>query len=133
MIHYAASPFTSQEIVTDVIKKTEEKGSAVSITLCYQLMGTNDGEYSANWVDRDELIQIASPQGFRFDYLLDIYERAEKAGILDKTEPHTTSLMYALGDRINKAYGNQTNIKITTREDIELFKGWVLLKGCEKS
>ena len=96
-------------------------------------MGTNDGEYSAKWVDRDELVQIASPQGFRFDYLLDIYERAEKAGIFDKTEPHTTSLMYALGDRINKAYGNQTNIKITTREDIELFKGWVLLKKCEKS
>lgn len=41
--------------------------------------------------------------------------------------------MYALGDRVNKAYGNQTNIKITTREDIELFKGWVLLKKCEKS
>lgn len=41
--------------------------------------------------------------------------------------------MYALGDRINKAYGNQMNIKITTREDIELFKGWVLFKGCEKS
>ena len=132
LIHYAASPFTSQEIVTDVIRKTEEKKSAVSITPCYQLMGTNDGDYSAKWVNRDELIQIASPQGYRFDYLLDIYKRAEKARILDKTEPHTTSLMYALGDRVNKAYGNQTNIKITTREDIELFKGWVLLKKCEK-
>ena len=30
--------------------------------------------------------------------------------------------MYALGDRINKAYGNQTNIKITTREDIDVSK-----------
>lgn len=133
LIHYAASPFTSQDIVTDVIRKTEEKRSAVSITPCYQLMGTNDGEYSAKWVDRDELVQIASPQGFRFDYLLDIYERAEKAGILDKIEPHTTSLMYALGDKINKAYGNQTNIKITTREDIELFKGWVLLKNAKRN
>ena len=63
LIHYAASPFTSQDIVTDVIRKTEEKRSAVSITPCYQLMGTNDGEYSAKWVDRDELVQIASPQG----------------------------------------------------------------------
>ena len=38
LIHYAASPFTSQVIVTDVIRKTEEKRSAVSITPCYQLM-----------------------------------------------------------------------------------------------
>ena len=30
--------------------------------------------------------------------------------------------MYALGDTINLAYGDQTNIKITTKEDVELMK-----------
>ena len=51
---------------------------------------------------------------FRFDYLLNVYERAKKKGLIEKVEPHTTSLMYALGDRLYQAYGDQTNIKITT-------------------
>ena len=81
-----------------------------------------------SWGDRDKYIQIACPYGFRFDYLLNVYERAKKKGLIEKVEPHTTSLMYALGDRLYQAYGDQTNIKITTKEDLALFEGYVLLQ-----
>ena len=73
-------------------------------------------------------IQIACPQGFKYSYLLDVYKRAEEKDLLETTEPHTTSLMYALGDTIYQAYGDQSNIKITTGEDIDLFEGYVLMK-----
>ena len=131
LIQYGAAPFTSKKIVDDVIRVMKKNDSAVSTTPCYQLMGTNDDEVSNNWVDRDKYIQIACPQGFKMSYLIDINQRADKKGLIDKTEPHTTSLMYALGDKIYQAYGDQTNIKITTEEDLELFKGYVLLQ--EKS
>ncbi len=131
LIQYGAAPFTSKKIVDDVIRVMKKNDSAVSTTPCYQLMGTNDGEVSNNWVDRDKYIQIACPQGFKMSYLIDIYQRADKKALINKTEPHTTSLMYALGDKIYQAYGDQTNIKITTEEDLELFKGYVLLQ--EKS
>jgi len=45
------------------------------------------------------------------------------------TEPHTTSLMYALGDTIYQSYSDQTNIKITTKEDLYMFEGYVLMKN----
>lgn len=122
LIQYGAAPFTSQVIVTDVIKVAKEKGSAVSGTPCYQLLGTRDGEVSKKWVDRDQYIQIACPYCFKYEYLLDVYKRAEENNLLETIEPHTTSLMYALGDTINLAYGDQTNIKITTKEDVELAK-----------
>ena len=122
LIQYGAAPFTSQEIVSDVIKVAKEKGSAVSGTPCYQLLGTRDGSVSKNWVDRDQYIQIACPYCFKYSYLLYIYQRAKEKNLLETIEPHTTSLMYALGDIINLAYGDQTNIKITTKEDIELMK-----------
>lgn len=133
-IQYGGAPFTSQKIVDAVIKMTEERGSAVTGTPCYQLLGTRDsGSTSENWVDRDKYIQIACPYGFRFSYLLDVYRRAEERGLLETIEPHTTSLMYALGDTINYAYGDQTNVKITTTEDIELFEGYVLMKMSHSS
>lgn len=130
MIHYAAAPFTSQEIVTSAIEVCKKHGMSVSCTPCYQLMGSNDkGGISNKWVDRDKVIQLACPQSFRFGYLIDIYERAKRKELLEKVEPHTTSLMYALGDTLYQSYGNQTNIKITTKEDLEMFEG-CLIKRC---
>lgn len=128
LIQYGAAPFTSEKIISDVIKVMKEKGSSVTATPCYQLMGSNDGQISKNWVNRDLFTQIACPYGFNFGYLKDVYKRAEESGLLDKIEPHTTSLMYALGDNLNLAYGDQTNIKITTKEDFDLFEGYVLMK-----
>ncbi|NBJ82316.1 2-C-methyl-D-erythritol 4-phosphate cytidylyltransferase [bacterium 1XD42-94] len=133
LIQYGAAPFTSERIVSDVIRVMKEKGSAVTATPCYQLMGSNDGEESRRWVDRDKYIQIACPYGFRYSYLLDIYQRAEELGLIGRVEPHTTSLMYALGDCLYQAYGDQTNIKITTKEDIELFEGYVLMQRKKKN
>lgn len=128
LIQYGSAPFTSERIVTDVIRVMKEKGSAVTATPCYQLMGSKDGDVSKTWVDRDLYTQIACPYGFRYDYLLGVYERAEQQGLIEKIEPHTTSLMYALGDELNLAYGDQTNIKITTKEDFDMFEGYVLMK-----
>lgn len=127
LIQYGAAPFTSERIVTDVIRVMKEKGSAVTGTPCYQLIGTKDGDESLNWVDRDKYIQIACPYGFKYGYLVDVYKRAEEKGLLDTIEPHTTSLMYALGDKLNLAYGDQTNIKITTKEDLDMFKGYAIV------
>lgn len=129
LIQYGAAPFTSEKIVSDVIRIMKLHGSAVTATPCYQLLGSNDANgISKTWVDRDKYIQIACPYGFRFSYLLDIYMRANKRGLLESIEPHTTSLMYALGDTLYQAYGDQTNIKITTKEDLDLFEGYVLMK-----
>lgn len=129
MIQYGAAPFTSDKIVDDVIRVMKDKGSAVTATPCYQLLGSNDeAGTSRTWIDRDKYIQIACPYGFKFSYLLDVYERAEREGLLERIEPHTTSLMYALGETLYQAYGDQTNIKITTKEDLDMFEGYVMMK-----
>lgn len=129
MVQYGAAPFTSDKIVNDVIRVMKDKGSAVTATPCYQLLGSNDeNAISKTWVDRDKYIQIACPYWFRFSYLLSVYERAEEQGLIEKIEPHTTSLMYALGDMLYQAYGDQTNIKITTKEDLDMFRGYILMK-----
>lgn len=129
LIQYGAAPFTSQEIVNKIVKMTEKQGTAVAAIPCFQLMGIKDSETeSKQWLDRDKCIQIACPQGFKFGYLADIYERACELGLIDKSEPHTTSLMYALGDTVHFVYDDQTNIKITTKDDMELFEGYVLKK-----
>lgn len=129
LIHYAASPFVSEEIISDGIEVAKEKGNCVSATPCYLLLGSNDdGIRSTRWVDRDQVMQLNSPQCFRFEYVDQLYYEAEEQGLFEEVEPHTTSLMYRMGRTIYFSKGNQSNIKITTKEDLDLFEGYVLMR-----
>ncbi len=129
LIHYGASPYVSKEIISDGIKVCRQKGNCVSATPCYLLTGSNDnGKESTKWVDRDKIMQLNSPQCFRFEYVVQLYEEAVEKQLLDKVEPHTTSLMYLMGRTIYFSKGDQTNIKITTKEDLDMFEGYALLK-----
>lgn len=129
LIHYAASPFIESDIITDAIKVCSEKGNCVSATPCYLLLGSNENNtYSKKWIDRDKVMQLNSPQCFKYSIAFDLFEEAKEKNLIDKVEPHTTTLMYLMNKTIYFSKGNQTNIKITTQEDVNLFKGYVLLQ-----
>ena len=57
-----------------------------------------------------------------------LFEEAIENDLIDKVEPHTTTLMYLMGREIYLSKSNQVNIKITTKEDLELFKAYALMK-----
>jgi 2-C-methyl-D-erythritol 4-phosphate cytidylyltransferase len=133
LIHYGAAPFTSQKIVTEAIKTCSEKGNAVCGVPCFQLMGTRDKEISKKWVNRDEYVQITCPYCFTYGSILDIYEEAKGKGLLEKVEPHVTTLMQFMGYKLYLSYGDQTNLKITTKEDLALFEGFILYKNSKDS
>lgn len=129
LIHYGASPFVSEDIISDGIRVAKEKGNCTSATPCFLLMGANDDNTkSTKWIDRDKIMQLNCPQCFQFGYVDQLYQEAEEKQLLGQVEPHTTSLMYLMGRTIYFSKGNQTNIKITTKEDLELFEGYVLRK-----
>lgn len=129
VVQYSACPFTKQIMITDSIRVAEEKGMAFAAIPYYHLMGTRDeGGISKQYVNRLDYVQVSSPQTYRFGYLQEIYEEGERQGLLDKVDPHTTSLMSALGLPMYESYSDQTNVKITTIEDLALLEGWLLMK-----
>lgn len=132
LIHYGASPFVTDEIIDDAIKVCNEKGNATPATRCYLLAGTHEEDRSTKWLDRDHIALLNCPHTFKFGYVKDLYRRADEAGILDNCEPHTTSIMYELGDPVYLSKGSQNNIKITTKDDLEMFEGYLLMKQRRK-
>lgn len=129
MVHWSAAPFVSEEIITDNIRVCKEKGNAISACKAYLLYGTNDGDHASKAVNRDSFMTLSAPHSFLYKNITELYRKVEEQHLFDAIEEaHTTFFMAALNIPIYFSKGNQTNIKITTKEDLELFKGYVLKK-----
>lgn len=126
MIHWAASPFITEDIITDNIRVCKEKGNAISASYSYLLYGTNDGGYAKRAIDRESFMTLSAPQSFLYKTIVDIYRHVEEKKMLDYVEPHTPAIMAELGIPIFFSKGSHSNIKITTKEDLELFLGYQL-------
>lgn len=129
LIHMSVSPFIGDDILDDGLRVAHEKGNSISVNPCLLCMGSYDTEeYSTKSVLRETLIGLNTPQTYRLGELLELYERAEREGILEELEPHTTSLFYHYNRKLYFSKGYQLNIKITTQEDLDLFEAFCLMK-----
>ncbi|WP_407393806.1 IspD/TarI family cytidylyltransferase [Methanobrevibacter sp.] len=128
LVHYGASPFTTEDVISDAIRVARKYGNSSPAMPSLFLLGSNDGNKSTTWIDRDEVMIFNTPQCFKFKFIKDLYEEAISKDLISKVEPHTTTLMFLMGHEIYLSKSNQMNIKITTKEDLDLFEGYVLMK-----
>lgn len=121
LIHDAIRPFVSQEIISDCISKCLLYGSAIAAIPCAEAMlETNDKIVSYSVYDRDKLMRTQTPQAFPLGKLLWAHSEAAKRGITNSVASCT--LMIELGETVYFSAGSEKNIKLTTTDDIEIFK-----------
>lgn len=136
LFHFGASPFITGNIISDVIRVCSEKGNAISTTDFLLLSGkkkitestADPNNYTDEYINRDTVAVMNTPHAFQYGFISDLYKEAIQTGVINTVEPHTTTLMYAMRKPIYFSYGSQTNIKITRKEDLDLFEGYVLMK-----
>lgn len=127
MIHWAASPFVTEEIISDNIRVCKEKGNAITASYSYLLYGSNDGDCARKAINRESFMTLAAPQSFLYKDIVDLYRQVEEKNMFETTEEHhTTVFMAELGIPLYFSKGSHTNIKITTKEDLDLFRGYLL-------
>ena len=72
---------------------------------------------------------LSTPQSLWYESIVNLYKQVEKKNLFEIVkEHHTTVFMAELGIPLYFSKGSHTNIKITTKEDIELFLGYLLAK-----
>lgn len=129
MIHWAASPFLSEDIISDNIRVCKDKGNAITASYSYLLYGSNDGDCAKKAINRESFMTLSAPQSFLFKNIVDLYKQVEEKNMFEMVEEHhTTVFMAELGIPLYFSKGSHTNIKITTKEDIDLFLGYQLAK-----
>lgn len=127
LIHDAIRPMVSPEIISDCIVKTKKYGCAIATIPCAEAMlKTEDGKVSMGSYPRDNLKRTQTPQGFFLGKICELHKRALEAGIVNSVASCT--LMIEMGEEVYFSAGSEKNIKLTTVDDIDIFKALLLAK-----
>lgn len=129
VIHDGIRPLVEDFVLTDVLVQCKKYGNAVtSMHYNEQIFVTDDGETTTKYVPRDTLRRVSTPQAYRFDKLLWAYEKAFSENIGIQASTYANTLMVELGERLHFAAGSDKNIKLTTKDDLELFKAYMKME-----
>ena len=121
LIHDAVRPMVSTDIISDCIVKTRKYGNATAVIPCNEAMLLTDNHAdSTEQVARDRILRTQTPQGFKYGFLVDAHKRALEKGIICSIASCT--MMVELGEKVYFSIGSEKNFKLTTSDDIDIFK-----------
>jgi 2-C-methyl-D-erythritol 4-phosphate cytidylyltransferase/2-C-methyl-D-erythritol 2,4-cyclodiphosphate synthase len=116
LVHDAARPFATPELVTRAIAAAQKSGAAVpALTVTDTVKAVDDGGFVAQTLDRSRLRTIQTPQGFAFAPLLAAHRKAAAEGREDFTDD--AALAEWAGMKVVVFEGEPGNIKITNTDD----------------
>lgn len=121
LVHDGNRALVTQEIISDSIVTCKEKGSAIAVIPCNEvIVETSDQQTSNHYLERNDLRRTQTPHTYPLGKLLWAHEEAAKQHI-EKTVA-TCDLMIRLGETIHFSVGSERNMKITTPTDIDIFE-----------
>ena len=121
IIHDAIRPMVSDEIISDSIATCKQKGMGIAaVTSMDNVMMTDDGITGKMSISRYAFRRVQTPQTYRLGDLHTAHAEALKQNIKDEND--TNNMMSRLGKKVTFSKGSDTNLKINTVEDVEMFK-----------
>ncbi len=126
IIHDGIRPLVDVDVLNDVIDKCNQYGNGVtSLPYNEQIFVIDDEISTTKYIPRETLRRVSTPQAYKFDKLVWAYEKAfaEEIGIYGSS--YTNTMMVELGEKLYFAKGSDKNIKLTTKDDLEIFKGYL--------
>lgn len=130
LIHDGNRPGVSNETISDCISVAKEEGSAITYIPVNEVV-FNVNKNTPELLNRDDIIRTQTPHAASFGYMFEIYQKAKKQNITNSVA--FCSLLSELGEELHFVKGSEKNFKITYKEDIDLFKGLILVGESEKN
>jgi 2-C-methyl-D-erythritol 4-phosphate cytidylyltransferase / 2-C-methyl-D-erythritol 2,4-cyclodiphosphate synthase len=118
LIHDAARPFLSGDLINRAITAAKQHGAAVpAIAITDTVKQIDAQDMISATLDRSRLRTVQTPQAFAYDLIVALHGRAAAAGREDFTDD--AALAEWAGHRVNAFPGESTNVKLTTNDDFE--------------
>ncbi len=122
IIHDAARPFTSKKIINEILIKLRTNHAVIPMIKVNDATKRVENKIIFKNIKRNNLRFSQTPQGFTFKK---IYEKHKKNMNISVDDDST--LFADDGEKVVSINGSKTNLKITDKEDLDIFKS--LTKG----
>lgn len=123
LIHDGVRPCIGDSLIKKNIEMAQKYGNSVTCTAMYETpIESTGGEVVEETPNRKDFYTAQAPQTFRLGDVMEAHEKIRKTnpsydGIID-----TCTLMKKLGHEVHILPGPRGNIKVTTPEDLYIFK-----------
>ena len=128
IVHDGIRPLVDESVLTDVIETAEKYGNGVT-SLPYNeqifVVDEDDEHTTSRYIPRETLRRVSTPQAYRFGLLDEKYHEAFETGVGIYGSAYANTMMVELGVKLYFAAGSDKNIKLTTKDDLEMFKAYL--------
>ncbi len=116
LIHDAARPFLTGDLITRAIGAGQEHRAAVpAIGVADTVKKVDEQDMVTETLERGRLRMVQTPQVFAFGLIVEAHRRAAAAGLEDFSDD--AALAEWAGHRVNVFAGEIANVKLTTDDD----------------
>ncbi|MAH03006.1 MAG: 2-C-methyl-D-erythritol 2,4-cyclodiphosphate synthase [Candidatus Pelagibacter sp.] len=124
LIHDAARPFPSKKIINQIIRKLKRNHAVVPIIKVNDATKRVEKKIIFKNIKRNSLRFSQTPQGFTFKK---IYEKHKKN--MNNSFDDDSALFTNDGEKVVSINGSKKNLKITDKEDLDIFKSLIKRKS----
>ena len=128
IVHDGIRPLVEPSVLTDVINVAAKYGNGVT-SMPYNeqifVVSKDDESTTTQYIPRETLRRVATPQAYRFQLIDEKYHEAFEKKIGIYGSHYTNTMLVELGETLHFAAGSDKNIKLTTKDDLEIFKGYL--------
>ena len=120
ILHDAARYKVSQKIINDVVKALSSfRTVTTAIPMTDTLLELSDDKSSVyRYVNRDFFMRVQTPQGFKISVIYEAFGKALKDENFHATDDCSVVKKYLPDEIIHIVRGEESNIKVTYKEDI---------------
>ena len=130
MVHDGNRAMVSHDIISDSLRICREKGSAVAAIPCTEAIFRCEDEenlFSNISIPREAVVRTQTPHTYPLKKLLWAHEQAKEKDITNTAA--SCVLMQMLGKTVWFSSGSEKNLKITTNDDLQIFKALLHVEG----
>lgn len=132
LIHDGNRPLVSSEIIDNCISVCKEFGNSITAIPTTEAILIKDemkSNSASNMYDRSMLVRTQTPHAFKLGDILSAHHEAQQKGITNSVASCT--LYVELGKKVYLSKGSEKNLKLTTVDDLEIFKALLDSKKLE--
>ena len=134
LIHDGVRPMVDYGVISENIDSVREYGSAITSTPCYEtILLSRDGATVDSLPLRKESYAAQAPQSFYLKEILEAHEAIRARADRYENMVDACTIYRALGKQPHIVQGNRGNIKVTTPEDVYMFRALIQYKENEQA